>query len=95
MIELYKEKDMTILGEENSAGSLLIHCSASDVEWNKSTYERWVIAWMETVAKLKEAGLSEVFAIIPKDKKLEKFGEIFGMSPLIEIQDSTIYRRIL
>jgi hypothetical protein len=45
--------------------------------------------------EFKKRGIDEVFSLIPKDDKIERFQDMFGLTPLLEFQDSTLYRRVL
>ena len=78
-----------------STGTVMIHLDAGDCEWNLSMYKKWKRTWAGVLEEFKRRGIDEVFSLIPKDDKIERFQVMFGLTPLLEFKDSTLYRRIL
>lgn len=78
-----------------STGTVMIHLDAGGCDWSLSMYKKWKKIWAGVLDEFKRRGIDEVFSLIPKDDKIERFQDMFGLTPLLEFQDSTLYRRVL
>ena len=62
----------------------IVFAHAQVPTWNKRVYIKCLAIWSEAKRELKELGYDEIFVIIPSDdKKLIKFEQTFGFTPLL------------
>lgn len=78
-----------------STGSVMLHMDVKPYMWDVKMYKEMKGVWKNILAEFKRRGIDEVFSLIPKDDKIERFQLMFGLAPLLEFQDSTLYRRVL
>jgi len=92
---LLEDDGMKLFAELNTTGNVLIHMDVEEGVWSLSTYKRWKLIWNNVLAKFKSEGIDEVFSLIPKDCKIEKFQKLFGLSPVIDFGPFTLYRKVI
>lgn len=89
------ELDEMLLEGELHHGNMFLHFEFKGEKFTKSLYVDFLEIWDITINSLKERGINEVFSFIPKDNKIAKWQEMFGLTLLIEFEDNYLYRRIL
>ena len=80
--------------EVASTGSVMLHMDVQSYMWGVKMYRDMKSVWVGILEEFKKRGIDEVFSLIPKDDKIERFQDMFGLTPLLEFQDSTLYRRV-
>jgi len=91
---LYEDQYGVVRGE-NNISSFLLHVDWKGLPFTKTVYKIWLKAWDDILTAFRDNGITEVFSLIEKDVKIMKWQRMFGMSPLLEFQDSILYRRVL
>lgn len=90
---IYEDEDIKVEGELY-ARNVFLHSFVKS-PFTKSLYKDLISIWVEILESLKDKGLEYVYSCIPKDEKIIKWQEMFGMSPLLEREDCLVYRREL
>ena len=83
-----------ISGEQNLS-ALIIHCEYKKSTFTATDYKQLIIIWDYVLTELAKLNINSVISIIPKDKKLMQWQEMFGLSPLLDLGESVIYKRDL
>lgn len=88
---------VTLEAEINKTGAVFLHVNPDpSLKWTKNLYKEWLHIWSQVIDQMKELGISEVFSLIPKDDpKVNKFQGVFGLTPLVEFEDVTLYRMVI
>lgn len=89
------ELDEILVEGEYNCDSLFIHSTFTGSKFTKTTYLDLLEIWDITTEGLKAKGVKEVFSFIPKDNKIAKWQEMFGMTLFLEFKDNYMYRRVL
>lgn len=90
---LVYEDEVIVIEGELYEGDLFLHCEYKKETFSKSMYTYLLNVWVEVCEVLKEKDIECVFSYIPKEEKLMKWQEMFGMSPLLETEEGIMYRR--
>jgi hypothetical protein len=90
---LYADKHGCVRTERNATGQVMIHFDMNPGVWDKSSYKVMKEIWNDEVEKLYMLGIDEIFSLVPNESKVLKFQRMFGMKPLIEFKDVTLFRR--
>lgn len=73
---------------EPAPGKYCLHCDV--LEWSKDIYKELLNQWGEVIEELYKAGIDEVYAIIPEERKgIQKFAEMFGFEDYFGIRYKT------
>lgn len=77
-----------------STGAVQIHATVKRHDWSVSRYKHWKVLWQEALDILREAGVDEIFSIVPKDDDLvNKFQRLFGFKAFIEFENCILYKQ--
>jgi len=81
--------------ERQDTGAVLLHMNVEPSLWSVKMYKEMKGVWKNVLDEFRSRGVVEVFSLIPKDKKIERFQEMFELSPLLTFSNGTLYRRVL
>ena len=85
----------TLSVEIASTGTVMMHLDVEDCEWSVSVCRRWIRIFNNVLAEFKRRGIEEVFTLVPIDDKKERLQLMFGLTPLLEFKDGTLYRKVI
>lgn len=91
---IYETEDAFLDGEI-SAGCMFLHVEVKAEKFTKSMYKEFLAIWVEVMEQLKQKGIDFVYSCIPKDKKILKWQQMFGLSPIAEVGEYYLCRREL
>lgn len=89
------ETDNYTLECELNLDVVLLHLEYTGEKFTKTIYKDMLEDWIDILDTLASKGVGEIMAFIKKDDKICKWQEMFGLSPLLEFEDSVLYRRFI
>ena len=87
------DDDYKLEGELLSSDAIMLHFNTDPAEWGLTQYKYFLARWTYILEELKSKGIVEVFSVVDKEEKVMKFQTMFGMIPLIEMNNVVVYRR--
>lgn len=85
-----------LLEGEVNLQTLFLHLTFTGECFTKSVYKDMLEDWVEVCEDLKARGIDEVMSFIPNNQdKVCKWQSLFGLSPFLEFDTHTMYRRTL
>jgi len=92
MYEFYND-GKSVFKLEVIDGKLFAHAKVA--KWDKATLALSLQVWKQFTEHALDSGYTEVFSIIPKDRKILKFNLMFGGTILSELDDCYVIIFIL